>query len=131
MQWGGLILVDRSNASGAGSAMQALTSAIRNQGRSAAVFPEGTRSHSTTLGQFKKGAFLIALRAGVPIVPIVIHNSIDAQAPGETLFRPATVKIDVLPPVDTSNWKVKTLDLHMADMRATYLRILGQCDEGQ
>ena len=86
MQLGGLILVDRANSGRAGTAIQALTSAIRNDGRSAAVFPEGTRSHSTTLGQFKKGAFLMALRAGVPIVPIVIHNSIDAQPKGETLF---------------------------------------------
>jgi putative phosphoserine phosphatase/1-acylglycerol-3-phosphate O-acyltransferase len=128
MQLGGLILVDRSNSARAGNAMQALISAIRNEGRSAAVFPEGTRSHSTTLAQFKKGAFLMALRAGVPIVPIVIHNSIDVQAKGETLFSPATVKVEVLPPIDTSAWRVKTLDAHMAEVRGMYLRILGQQD---
>lgn len=126
MQWGGLILVDRKNPAMASNALQALTMAIRNEGRSAAIFPEGRRSHSRTLGEFKKGAFLIALRAGVPIVPIVIHNSIDAQAKGERLYRAATIKVEIRPPIDTSEWKVKTLDNHMAEVRGMYLQVLGQ-----
>jgi putative phosphoserine phosphatase/1-acylglycerol-3-phosphate O-acyltransferase len=129
MRWAGLVLVDRENAADAGSAMQALTNTIRKEGRSTAIFPEGTRSHSTTLGQFKKGAFLMALRARAPIIPIVIHNSIDSQPRGEAIYRPATVKIDVLPPVDTSTWRVKTLDSHIAALRDSYLQVLGQQDE--
>ncbi len=126
MQMGGLVLVDRKNTSTANRAAQALTDAIRKDGRSVAIFPEGTRSHSTTLRPFKKGAFLVALRAGVPVVPIVLHNSIDAQPRGETAYRPATVKVDVLPPLDTGQWKVKTLDRHIAEVRALYLDVLGQ-----
>jgi putative phosphoserine phosphatase/1-acylglycerol-3-phosphate O-acyltransferase len=126
MQFAGLILVDRDNPAAAGNAMQALTNAVRKGGLSAAIFPEGRRSHSTALLQFKKGAFLIALRARVPIIPIVIHNSIDAQPRGETLFLPATVKIDVLPPVDTSKWKIKALDQHMADVVGQFQEVLGQ-----
>ncbi|MCZ6831165.1 MAG: lysophospholipid acyltransferase family protein [Gammaproteobacteria bacterium] len=129
MQLGGLVLVDRKNPSAANRATQALIDAIRKDGRSVAIFPEGTRSHSTTLRRFKKGAFLIALRAGVPMVPIVIHNSIDAQPEGESAFRPATVRVDVLPPLDTSQWKVKTLAQHMADVRALFLEALGQSGE--
>ena len=126
MRWAGLVLLDRENAADANSAMQALTDAIRKEGRSTAIFPEGTRSHSTTLGQFKKGAFLMALRARVPIIPIVIHNSIEAQPRGEVIYRPATVKIDVLPPIDTSTWRIKTLDSHIAMVRDDYLRVLDQ-----
>ncbi len=126
MQFGGLILVDRSDPAAASNSMRALIEAIRKDGRSAAIFPEGRRSHSTTLGQFKKGAFLIALRARVPIVPIVIHNSIDAQPKGEKQFRPATIRVDVLPAIDTSSWKVRTLDQHMADVRDLFLEALGQ-----
>jgi putative phosphoserine phosphatase/1-acylglycerol-3-phosphate O-acyltransferase len=100
--------------------------AVRKDGLSAAIFPEGKRSHSTTLRPFKKGAFLIALRARVPIIPIVIHNSIDAQPKGETLFLPATVKIDVLPPIDTSKWKIRALDQHMADVFDQFQEVLGQ-----
>ena len=126
MQMGGLVMVDRKNSSTANRAVQALTDAIRNDGRSVAIFPEGTRSHSTTLRQFKKGAFLIALRAGVPLVPIVLHNSIDAQARGETTFRPTTVRVEVLPPVNTSHWRVKTIDQHMTEVRGLFLEALGQ-----
>ena len=129
MQFGGLILVDRDNPAAASTATQALINTIRKDGRSAAIFPEGRRSHSTTLRQFKKGAFLIALRARVPIIPIVIHNSIDAQPRGETLYHPAKVKVDVLPPVDTSQWKIGTLDQHIAEVRGLFLEILGQTDE--
>ena len=126
MQFCGLILVDRDNPAAASNSMQALINAIRKDGRSAAIFPEGRRSQSTTLGQFKKGAFLIALRARVPIVPIVIHNSIDAQPRGEKMYHPANVKVDVLPPIDTSTWKVRALDQHMAEVRDLFLDSLGQ-----
>ncbi|MGI9294040.1 MAG: lysophospholipid acyltransferase family protein, partial [Pseudomonadales bacterium] len=129
MQLGGLVLVDRKNTATANKATQALIDAIRNEGRSVAIFQEGTRSHSTTLRPFKKGAFLIALRAGVPIVPIVIHNSIDAQPKGETNYRPATVKVEVLPPLDTRTWKVKTLDNHIAEVRGLFLDVLGQLEK--
>ena len=128
MQWCGLILVDREDSGRAGNAMQALINAVRKDGLSAAVFPEGSRSHSTKLGSFKKGAFLIALRARAPIVPIVIHNSIDAQPKGEKHYRPATVRVEVLPPIDTGKWRIKALDAHMADVRALYLDVLGQSD---
>ena len=128
MQWGGLVMVDRNNSAKAGNAMQALIAAIRQEGLSAAIFPEGRRSHSTTLGEFKKGAFLIALRAGTPLVPIVIHNSILAQPKGDKFYTPATVKVDVLPPIDCSKWRVKTLDGHMAEVRGAYLQVLGQQD---
>ena len=129
MRRSGQILVDRNDPASAGKAMQQLIAAVRNDGLSAAIFPEGQRSQSTTLLPFKKGAFLTALRTKVPIVPIVIHNSIDAQPKGESLFRPTTVRVDVLPPIDTSNWRVKEMDQHMAEVRAMFLEALGQRDE--
>ena len=126
MRQSGQILVDRDDAASAGKAMQELITAVRKGGLSAAIFPEGRRSQSTTLLPFNKGAFLTALRVKVPIIPIVIHNSIDAQPKGETLFRPTTVRVDVLPPIDTGNWRVRALDQHMAEVRALYLEALGQ-----
>lgn len=125
MRLGGLITVDRENTTDAASTMRALTNAIREENRSTAIFPEGTRSQTKTPGQFQRGAFLIALRAGVPIIPIVIHNSIDVQQRGEMIYRPATVRVDVLAPIDTSAWRIKALDSHIAEVRETYLRMLG------
>jgi putative phosphoserine phosphatase/1-acylglycerol-3-phosphate O-acyltransferase len=128
MRQGGQILVDREDAAGAGKAMRVMIAAMRNEGLSAAIFPEGQRSQSTTLLPFKKGAFLAARRARVPIVPIVIHNSIDAQPKGDSFYRPATIRVDVLPPIDTSAWEVKALDRHMAEVRAMFLAVLNQQD---
>lgn len=130
MRMGGLIMVDRQDASKAGAAMQAMIKAIRTRQLSAAIFPEGRRSQSLELGKFRKGAFLTAMRARVPIIPIVIHNSIDAQPKGEKLYRPATVRVDVLPAIDVSEWKVKSLDRHIAEVRVSYLQVLGQQESG-
>jgi len=78
------------------------------------------------LAPFKKGAFHLAMQAGVPIVPIVIHNSGDVQPKGDLLFHPGTVHVDVLPPVDTSNWSVNTIDKHVAEVQQMYLDALDQ-----
>ena len=78
------------------------------------------------LAKFKKGAFHLAMQAGVPIVPVVIHNSGDVQPKGDLLFHPGTVEVEVLPPVDTSDWTAETIDKHVKDVRNLYLRALGQ-----
>jgi putative phosphoserine phosphatase/1-acylglycerol-3-phosphate O-acyltransferase len=71
----------------------------------------------------------VALQAGIPILPIVIHNAIDVQPKGEFVFRPATVKVEVLKAVDTSAWTIDTLDTHIAEVRNLYLRALGYPEE--
>ena len=73
MQFGGTVLIDRENTASAKEAMKPLVDVMLKEGRSVCIAPEGTRSTSTNLGRFKKGAFHLAMQAGVPIVPIVIH----------------------------------------------------------
>jgi len=126
MQIGGTVLIDRENARSALEAMKPLVDVLQKEGRSVCVAPEGTRSTSTTLGRFKKGAFHLAMQAGVPVVPIVIHNAIDVAPRGQYVFRPATVKITVLPAVDTSNWQAETMGEHVDDVRDMFLEELDQ-----
>ncbi len=126
MQFAGTVLIDRNNARSAKEAMKPLIDVIQKEGRSVCVAPEGTRSTSTNLGRFKKGAFHIAMQAGVPIVPIVIHNAIDVAPRGQYVFKPATVKVTVLPPVETSDWKVKDIDKHVDQVRDMFLEELDQ-----
>jgi putative phosphoserine phosphatase/1-acylglycerol-3-phosphate O-acyltransferase len=83
------------------------------------------------LSTFKKGAFHLAMQAGVPIVPIVIQNSGDVQPKGDMLYHPGTVEVEVLPPVDTSKWSADTIDKHVADVRDMYLRTLEQDAESR
>jgi putative phosphoserine phosphatase/1-acylglycerol-3-phosphate O-acyltransferase len=125
---GGAVFIDRADRARAIEALQPAVEALRN-GVSLAIAPEGTRSETPALGPFKKGAFHMAMQAGVPMVPVVIHNAIDAQPKHEKVFRPATVYVEVLEPIDTRGWKPASVDRHVAEVRALFLKALGQRDE--
>jgi len=125
-QYGGVVLIDRVNKEKAIAAMEPLIDVIQYEGKSVAIAPEGTRSVSTKLGKFKKGAFHLAIQAGVPMVPIVIHNALDFMPKGDLFVRPANVDVTVLKPVDTSDWKTETIDEHVKAVRNMFLNALGQ-----
>lgn len=129
LELGGVVMIDRQNAASAIEAMKPLVDAIRQGGKSVVLAPEGTRTISPRLGPFKKGAFHLAMQAGVPIVPIVIHNAGDVAPKGDFVFRPATVNVEVLPPVDTSHWTPRNLDAQVRAVRNMFLRTLGQPEE--
>ena len=96
LELAGTIFIDRENSASAIEAMKPLVDAMRNQGKSVAISPEGTRSITPKLAAFKKGPFHLAMQAGVPVVPIVIHNAGDVAPKGDFVFRSATVEVDVL-----------------------------------
>jgi len=129
MELGGVVFIDRADGASAISAMQPLVDVMRKDGKSVVIAPEGTRTVSPKLAPFKKGAFHLAMQAGVPIVPIVIHNAGDVAPKGDFVFRPATVIVDVLPPVDTSAWRVDTIDEHVREVRNMFARALGQPED--
>ncbi|MFZ5723727.1 MAG: lysophospholipid acyltransferase family protein [Pseudomonadota bacterium] len=118
----GVVFVDRTNP--APDALVPAVSALR-AGLSIAIAPEGTRgSRDAVLGQFRSGAFRIAMAARVPVVPIVIHNS-DAVLPRRALvMTPAVVRIDVLPPVSTREWEADRLDECIDEVRNRFRRTL-------
>lgn len=126
LELGGVVMIDRANASSAIEAMTPLVDAMRNEGKSVVLAPEGTRTVSPRLAPFKKGAFHLALQAGVPMVPVVIRNAGDVAPKGDFVFRAATVDVEVLPPVDTSGWKAETIDKHVAEVRDMFLTALRQ-----
>ena len=128
MEAAGVVLIDRTNTASAIEAMAPLVDMMRIEGKSVCLSPEGTRAVSPKLAPFKKGAFHLAMQAGVPVVPIVIHNSGDVQPKGDMIYHPATVEVEVLPPVDTSKWTVDKIDDHVADVRNMYLQALDQLD---
>jgi putative phosphoserine phosphatase/1-acylglycerol-3-phosphate O-acyltransferase len=126
MELAGTVFIDREKSGSAIEAMRPLVEAMRNGGKSVVIAPEGTRTISPKLAPFKKGAFHLAIQAGVPIVPVVIHNAGDVAPKGDFVFRPATVEVDVLPPVDTSQWNAETIDEHVAEVRGMFKQVLGQ-----
>jgi len=126
MESAGVVLIDRHNSESAIKVMTQLADTMRIEGKSVCVSPEGTRAVTPKLAKFKKGAFHLAIQAGVPIVPIVIHNSTDVQPKGDYIFHPGTVRVEVLPPVDTSKWSADTIDTHVEEVRNMYLKALDQ-----
>ena len=129
LELGGLVFIDRSDAGSAIDSMTPLVNAMRNEGKSVVLAPEGTRTLTPRMAAFKKGAFHLAMQAGVPMVPIVIHNAGDVAPRGDFVFRAATVQVEVLPPVDTSTWSPATVDDHVRDVRNMFARSLGQPQE--
>lgn len=129
LEMGGVVLIDRANSQSAIEAISPLVDVMKKEGRSVVLAPEGTRTVSPKLAPFKKGAFHLAMQAGVPMVPIVIHNAGDVAPKGDFVFRAATVEVEVLPPVDTSHWKAETVDEHVREVRNMFARTLGQEEE--
>ena len=129
LELGGLVFIDRADGKSAVNTMKPLIDVIRNEGKSVVIAPEGTRSVSPTMASFKKGAFHLAMQAGVPIIPIVIYNSGDVAPKGDFVLRSATVKVEALPPVDTDQWSVETIDDHVREVRNMFARALGQSEQ--
>ena len=120
----GVAFVDRGNSRQAREALEPAVRKLRDEGWSLAIAPEGTRSPTPRLGRFKKGAFHIAMQAGVPMVPIVIHDAGEVMWRGHQTLRGGTVHVEVLEPVDTSDWTVATLTERVEDVRDRFVAVL-------
>jgi HAD superfamily hydrolase (TIGR01490 family) len=115
--------VDRHDTVQAVKALEPAVQKLRG-GISLVIAPEGTRSPTPALGQFKKGAFHVAMQAEVPIVPIVIRNSGELMWRGAMTLHAGTVQIVVLPPVSTAGWTAGDLDSRVQQVYGQYLATL-------
>ncbi|HBP17112.1 MAG TPA: hypothetical protein DEA08_04855 [Planctomycetes bacterium] len=98
---------------------------LLRQGYSTIVAPEGRRSPSGELLEFKKGPFHLAVKSGLPIQPIVIEGGAELVR-HQNAARPGRIRCRVLEPISTEGWSAETLDEHVAELRALYLRELGE-----
>jgi putative phosphoserine phosphatase / 1-acylglycerol-3-phosphate O-acyltransferase len=122
--YAGVVYVERFDKERAIQALEPVVQALRD-GQNVVIAPEGTRSRTPMPGPFKKGAFHIARQAGVPIVPIVFHNSFAALPKKGRVVHPATVRVTVLPPVDTTGWTYEDSVAAADALRARYIEVLG------
>ncbi len=95
----GHLLVDRRNP---GPDIVQKMRRLVGESSSLIVFPEGTRSRDGAVGRFKKGSFLVAMDAGLPIVPVSIANSRNVMRKGELMVCPGDVELTIHPPVPTA-----------------------------
>ncbi len=94
----GHISVDRSNPVRARQSLERAAKRIQ-QGISVVIFPEGTRNANGSIGRFKQGSFLLAIKSGVPVVPVTISESWRIMKRGEVTVRPGTVSVHVERPI--------------------------------
>ena len=123
MKMAEMAFIDRGNTTKAIEALQPAVDRLK-KGLSVCMAPEGTRSYSPQLGRFKKGAFHIAMQAGVPVVPVVIRNAGEMMPRGALAMRPGKVQVAVLPAIDVSKWKAEELDERVEEVRQLYLNTL-------
>lgn len=97
---GGFIPLERGNPEQSLPAIDRAAVALR-EGNSFLIFPEGTRSRTGNLLPFKKGGFIMALKAQAPIVPVAIIGARDAMRKGSVLIRPVTVRVRFGEPIET------------------------------
>lgn len=102
LKFGDTLFVDK-NTAGAyaeefSSNCVARAIAKSKSGLSIVIAPEGTRTRGKVLGEFRSGAFVMAAKLGVPIVPIVIHSAHQVLPPDSMEMRPGRVNVTVLPP---------------------------------
>ncbi|KAJ2957233.1 hypothetical protein NQZ79_g7010 [Umbelopsis isabellina] len=101
------IFLDRSNRNSAVASAKKAADDIHRKQTSVWIFPEGTRGHPREIDMlpFKKGAFHMAVQAGVPIVPIVIANYNDLYDSKSKRFESGVIPIKVLAPIPTTGLK--------------------------
>lgn len=98
MAHAGNLFIDREDPRDAVLLMREAVRRIR-EGRLVVIFPEGTRSTDGSIGEFKTGAFYIAQKAGVPLLPVYIDGGRLALPKGSLRFRPAELVLRVLEPL--------------------------------
>ena len=112
----GFIPVDRRNKEAAMRSIDAGARAIR-AGSSFLIFPEGTRSPTDELLPFKKGGFIMAIKAEAPVVPVAVQGGRAAMRRGSWIIRPVTVSIRVGRPVETAGTRLADRDQVIAKVR--------------
>jgi 1-acyl-sn-glycerol-3-phosphate acyltransferase len=103
----GHIPVPREDARGSVKVMQTAAEKIQQKKISLLIFPEGGRSHDGVLRPFKEGGPYIAIRAGVPVVPIVMLRTRKVLPYGSGIVMPGTVTLRILRPIETKQMVLK------------------------
>jgi 1-acyl-sn-glycerol-3-phosphate acyltransferase len=91
---GGFVPVDRADREKSAVSITQGAASLR-AGHSFLIFPEGTRSRTGDLLPFKKGGFIMAIEAQVPIVPVAVTGGRDAMRKGSAFVRPVTVNVRI------------------------------------
>jgi 1-acyl-sn-glycerol-3-phosphate acyltransferase len=122
---GGFVPIERRNKEAAMRSLEVGAESLR-AGNSFLIFPEGTRSRTAELLPFKKGGFLMAMKAQAPIVPIAISGGRESMQRGSMIIRPVTISIRVGEPIPTVGLQLGDRDALIARVREAIVALLSQ-----
>ncbi|KAK0511726.1 hypothetical protein JMJ35_006299 [Cladonia borealis] len=112
MALSGTVFIDRSDRQSAVKAFEKAAVHMKKERQSVFIFPEGTRSYARgpEMGMFKKGAFHLAVQAGVDVIPVVVANYAGLLSVSERRFRAGRIPVKVLKPIPTTHLKAADVD---------------------
>jgi 1-acyl-sn-glycerol-3-phosphate acyltransferase len=115
--------VKRGTAKSAVKAMRRCREILQQEKVSVMIFPEGTRSPTADLLPFKDGAFRLAIDAGVPILPMVVHGTGTALPKHGWRFGRSNAEVRVLGPIETTGLAVADVPALRERVRALIAQV--------
>ncbi len=125
----GHISIDRANRQKAFESLRQAGEKVRTQRSAVVIYPEGTRSRTGRLMPFKKGAFMLAAEAGVPVVPCVVVGSFDIMRPDDWRIHPRPIHLHFREPILCDGVGSAGLDALMDRVRRSMVEVLGEEEE--
>jgi 1-acyl-sn-glycerol-3-phosphate acyltransferase len=122
---GGFVPVERGNRERSMASIRRGSESLR-AGNSFLIFPEGTRSRTGDLLPFKKGGFIMAIQAQVPIIPVAVHGGRSAMRKGSPWVRPVHVMVRIGKAIPTAGLTLDDRDDLIARVRAAIQALLDE-----
>lgn len=122
---GGFVAVDRADREKAMASISRGAASLR-AGNSFLIFPEGTRSRTGELLPFKKGGFIMAIEAQVPVVPVAVSGGRAAMRKGSAVVQPVLVTVRIGKPIPTAGMTLDDRDLLIRRVRTEVQNLLAQ-----